>query len=658
MSDKTPKQKYEQSEKGKARKKAYRQRNGKHVTSAKYQAKPFIAIGSQSTLNAAGELIYTHLALSTGKSITNLNGLSSAEAFTFICSNTPPAKLATLVIYGSVHDFNQWLNGANRETLEAIYNANYQTKPIPVGLYKVRLNQGQSITIYDLFDETRTVNDVYNFFQKPKAETIKEYLGREIRPGNAYQNAVTPEQLPEAIAQLQTELEAVSDLMVEFRRRLDKVNLRPKLWSGAGSITTNLFERHQIKKFMAEQPADIAEKARYAYAGGRFEIIRYGSMKQQKSYAYDINSAYPEALTKLPALAGGRWHHIAGDPGDTEYGLYYVKTRTTKRHQYPNPLFARDEQGNIFYPSNLDGWYWSPEIKTLRKWAEIYDETYEIDQAFIFEPATDHKPFAWIKDIYAQRQKLKDAGDEAEVGLKLALNSAYGKLAQQIGWIAGDGDAENVIPSYHQLEWAGYVTSYTRAKVFDAILDNRQAVIAFETDSIYTTEELQNLIIGDGLGEWRETVYSELTYLNSGIYFGKKENGEKVYKLRGIQAGTLKLEDLEKIIEKPEPYRKLKIKQLRFISAGLALQSKTLNKWLTWHYEDLELKLTPTGKRTHYFCSCPDGDLLPLTKNFWHTTIPVKPFTKANQYSVEWINPEQPQLDQRKKTRLNKETII
>ena len=101
MSDLTPKQKYEQSDKGKARKKAYRQRNGKHITSAKYQSKPFIAIGSQSIIKPDGQLAYAHLALSTGKSITNPNGLTSAEIFTFICSNTPPSKTATLVVYGS-----------------------------------------------------------------------------------------------------------------------------------------------------------------------------------------------------------------------------------------------------------------------------------------------------------------------------------------------------------------------------------------------------------------------------------------------------------------------------------------------------------------------------------------------------------------------------
>ena len=654
----TAKQKYEQSDKGKARKKKYRKDKGRHVTSAKYQAKPFIAVGSQSIMKSDGQLIYAHLALSNGKSITNVNGLTSKEVFGFLCSNTPTSDKATLVIYGSVFDFNQWISAADRETLESIYSSNFKTKPVPLGMYKVRLNKGQSFSVYDLFDETRTVNDVYNFFQKPQAETVEEYLSKSIRPGNAYQKAVPADQLQEATKTLQSELEVLAELMTDFRRRLDKVNLRPKLWSGAGSITTNLFERHNIKSFMAEQPADIKTAARYAYAGGRFEIIKYGSMKLNKSYSYDINSAYPEALTKLPNLAGGRWHHIAGDPGDTDFGLYKLSIRTNKRHYRPNPLFARDQLGNIFYPNNLDGWYWSPEVKAVREWAKLYDEHLEIDQAFIFEPADQTKPFEWVAALYEQRRILKENNDEAEVGLKLALNSAYGKLAQQVGWLPGDEETDPTTPSYHNLEWAGFVTSYTRAKIFTAVLENRQAVIAFETDCIYTSEEMDNIIIGDGLGEWRETVYSELTYLNSGIYFGKKENGEKVYKLRGIQAGTLDLEQIEETLNKSEPNRKINVKQLRFISASLALQNRAIDKWNTWLYENLEVKLYPSGKRSHFFCSCPDEENLALTRNFWHTTIPAKPFRGATQYCVEWINPDPDQIAQRNKTRLNNETIL
>jgi hypothetical protein len=282
---------------------------------------------------------------------------------------------------------------------------------------------------------------------------------------------------------------------------------------------------------------------------------------------------------------------------------------------------------------------------------------YEIDQAFIFEPATDYKPFHFIKDLYEKRLQLQAAGDEAEIGIKIALNSAYGKLAQQVGWLPEDETGDEKTPSYHQLEYAGYVTSYTRAKLFRASLENPSAVISYETDCLYSSEELTGLIIGDGLGEWKETVYDELTYLGSGIYYGTKANGDQVFKLRGIQTGTATIEQLKQTLDQPESRRKIVIPQTRFISASLALQAKDRTKWLAWHTENSELKLYPHNKRNHYFCWCNDADTKPLTPG-WHETIATKKFIKATQYCIEWINPEPEQIAARLKARLAKESLL
>ena len=648
-------QKYNSSDKGKARKKAYLDRTGRYTSSKKYQSKPFIAIGSQSITDGEN-IVYAHLALSTGQSITNLNGLTTQEILGFITSNTPKTKDAILVTYGSTYDFNQFLNSINLEQLETIWNSNHRSKAETIGTFKVRVSKGQSFYIKDLWAETRTISDIYGFFQQPLKQTLEQYTGKTARAGNAYTQAVTTNQLQNAAKQLMQELQATAELMEEFRKRLDKVNLRPLRWSGAGSITTNLFQKHNIKSFMAEQEQDIQTAARYAYAGGRFENVLYGQSKS-KTYAYDINSAYPEALTKLPALAGGRWHHIGGDPGDTDFGLYKVSFEVAARNNWPVPLFARDVTGSIFYPNKLNGWYWSPEIAILREWAEMTNAKYEIDQAYIFEAATNHKPFEWIQDLYNKRLQLQAAGDEAEIGLKLALNSAYGKLAQQVGWLPEDENGEEKTPSYHQLEYAGYVTSYTRAKLFRASLENPTAVIAYETDCLYSSEELTGIIIGDGLGEYKETIYNHLTYLGSGIYFGEKENGEKVFKLRGIQTGTATYEMLENVLQQPESKRIIKIPQQRFISASLALQAKDRSKWLKWVNEESEIKLYPHNKRSHFLCWCTDGDIHPLTPG-WHETVAAKKFVKAVQYSVEWINPETEQLQARLKARLAKESLI
>ena len=649
-------QRYEQTEKAKQRKKEYRQRSGKHVTSAKYLSKPFIAVGGQALRLPDGQELYVHLRLSTGQHITNLDGLTSSQVFNFIMANTPATSQGILVTYAGSWNWNYWLESLNLEQLQSIYGSNYRTNPVTLPFHRLRVNPGQSFTIYDIWEAQRTINEVQNFYQVSLAEAVKEYLNKDIADLSQYDKAVTPENLPVAIARLTAELQATAELMTEFRQRLERINLRPRRWCGSGSITTNLFERHNIKNHMADHPADIAKLARYAYAGGRFEIIKYGHANKT-TYAYDINSAYPEALTKLPSLAGGRWHSIAGDPGDTEYGLYLVKVTGKKAH-LPQPLFNRDKNGSISYPRQAYGWYWSPEIKVLREWAAKGYGTYEIEEAVIYEPATNYKPFGWIQDIYNQRLKLQQDGDTAEVGLKLVLNTAYGKLAQQIGYMPADDTHPEIIPPYHQLDWAGYVTSFTRAKIFQASLEQIHAVIAYETDSIHIETDLYQIPVGDQLGEYRETKYQELTYINSGIYLGVKENGDQVYKLRGIQPGTLKLTEIRKQLELPETARKINVNQRRFISAAQIVNFTTLDNWRKWQIQTIDLKLFPIGKRVHYLCSCTPEITDNLFIGGFHTTIPTKGFKTMNQYSVAWINPEESQLQTRRTALLDKQALI
>ena len=650
-------QKYNSTELGKLRRKEYRARTGKHTTSSKYKAKPFIAVGGIAVREVDGSLTYVRAQLSTGQFIQNLEGLSSGEIFTFITSNTPATKDAILVSYGSVFDWNNYLKDIPHEQLKELYASNYRTKPIPYGLWRLRLNRGQSFTIYDLWGSSRTINEVINFYQIPLELAVKEYLGKTIPGGSKYCKAVTRETLNAGIKNLDYELTTIVELMDEFRSRLDKVNLRPRRWNGSGGITSNLFNRHNIKEHMAEHPADIAKIIRYAYAGGRFEMVQYGQNRKTNSYAYDINSAYPEALTKLPSLAGGRWHSIAGDPGYAEYALYKIKVTGKKAH-LPQPLFSRDYNGSIVYPRLVSGWYWTPEIEAVRKWADQGYGKYEIEEALVFEPATEVKPFAWIQELYNERLKLQQAGDNAEVGIKLALNTAYGKLAQQIGFIPADENNPAVIPPYHQLDYAGYVTSFTRGKIFEAALEQIHTVIAFETDAIYTRTELYNLPIGDELGEYRETVYKDLTYLNSGVYYGTKVTGETVFKMRGIQLGTIDLDTIDQRLDLAEENRSIDIKQKRFIAGAQIVQMNSKELHLSWRDEVINIKLFPIGKRIHYLCSCQTFTDKPLFRDVWHSTIPAKGQTKQYEYSVSWINPEPAQLITRQSRQLDGETLI
>ena len=352
-------------------------------------------------------------------------------------------------------------------------------------------------------------------------------------------------------------------------------------------------------------------------------------------YQYDVNSAYPSALRHVPNLQHGEWVESKTVPAMTDFGVYHVRSRAY-RSDVPAPLFCRHLNGTVSFPMQVIGWYWAPEIAALDEYERAGLGEYEILEGWLFKPNDiDDKPFHFIEPLYMKRRALKLAGDGAHVGLKLALNSLYGKLAQQVGWRMTDKGLR--IPPYHQLEYAGFATSFCRALVLQAAMLDMESVIAFETDALFTTRPLP-LKIGSNLGEWEVTEYRSLSYVQSGVYFGTKANGNTLIKSRGIDRGMMDVDSVAKAFtaESAES-RTLPTSLTRFVGAGIAL-AQNWSKWRTWQTVNKRITLEPTGKRIHANCGLEDGS--PLRLNVWHETMcPFLAALHSAEYPIEWLNP-------------------
>jgi len=135
--------------------------------------------------------------------------------------------------------------------------------------------------------------------------------------------------------------------------------------------------------------------------------------------------------------------------------------------------------------------------------------------------------------MYDERRQWKHDGNPAQVALKLCMNSMYGKLAQRIGW----DPINRRLPPWHQLEWAGWVTSYTRAKLFNMLRRIPfKHLIAVETDGIYTTMNRQDSALShsETLGGWEITEYQEVMYVQSGLAWLQDSDGNWTEKRRGL----------------------------------------------------------------------------------------------------------------------------
>lgn len=649
---------YNASGKGRSRRTDYRQRTGKYVTTSKYLAKPFIAVNGQAVTGQDGKQIYVYIGLSTGQSKRNDNGLSTLDILTFLSRNLPESKDAIPVIFGGGYDFNFWMRSLSEEKLRALYSATFRDSPITVGAYEIRWEAGKSFTIKSGGGKTVTINDVSSFFQTTFPEALDEwfngeYEGRgEILWAKTGRDNFNHDDLERIVSANDMELARLVDLCEILRVSLDRANMRPRRWKGPGNSVVTLFRRHKIKEHMDKNvPAPVMSASRYAYAGGRIEMVKYGSVTDRNSYQYDINSAYPEAIAELPSLAGGSWQYHEGNPGYYPFALYKVSAHA-KNAFHPTPMFTRGALGSICYPLHAYNWVWSPEIKSIEAWSKKLGGEYNIVEAWVFTPATDTKPFEWIKDIYSQRAELKAAGDSAQLAIKTVMQSIYGKLGQQLGFLEAKGRRAQEIPPYHQLEWAGFVTSFTRAKMFIAALEKPDAIIAFETDALFMSEPLEKVTVGTKLGEWKLTEYTELTYVQSGIYSAKTLDGKQVVKVRGFDVDSVTPATIKEALAQGVKQREVHAPERRFIGLGIALQIPEMKFWCEWVDQERILRCYPLGKRIHELCECGVKDTEGLLLDFWHQTLcPVREQV-SREYPVEWINPD-PEMKRLEELRRN-----
>lgn len=632
-------------ERASANKKRYRHNNSKWQTDAAYLSRQFTAWDGEGITREDGSHIYTSLAVlnhDDGDEIENPNGLHTYEILEFITDFAKRHKEKIHVIYGGSYDFNMFLTDLDRDALEKLY----RNGSVKWNGFRIQWRRGKSFYIGRLGPTGKTaygvtIYDVVSFFQMPFVKACDSYLGDEfykrdlIVTNKAKRGTFTAEDANEVREYNEAELINLIRLMEELRARLNKAGLRPRRWDGPGAVAAALLKREAVQKAQTKCPDPVREAAQYAYAGGRFEVLKFGSVNET-AYEYDINSAYPTALRNVPDLTIGEWRYVKGDPGQKPFSMYHVEYRGA-RHDIPGAFFRRDPNGTVCYPMAVTGWYWSPEVETAREYCERGNGSMRIIGAWVYEYPEHRKPFHFIDKLYKARQEYKKAGDGAHVGIKLGLNSLYGKLAQQVG--ARKENGEWKIPPFHQLEWAGYTTSFCRAAVLRACLDNLDSVIAFETDAVFTSVPL-NVREGTELGDFESVVFDRLTYVQSGVYFGFSE-GAPVEKSRGVDKGQMHEADVLAALAIPvAKERAVPASLTRFVGLGVAL-SQTFSRWQHWEVVTKRVKMEPTGKRIHVGCGCPVDRSTGLTLGHWHDTMcPMLDAAHSSRFPVEWENPD------------------
>lgn len=449
-----------------------------------------------------------------------------------------------------------------------------------------------------LVDRTVRIWDTWTFFLSSALDAWSKYgvevseavrQGKEARGSQSY-DALWTEIHPYWLE----ENRAYVRLLDKLREALHAADLYISAWHGPGAIASHSLSKHHGHRAMGPIPEPVIEASQFGYGGGRFEMFKCGHANG-KVYEYDINSAYPYAITQLPDLTRGEWVHVQNPAKVSRFGIYRISYAVNPfspmaNFHRPMPFFHRDKRGRISFPCVVDTWAWSPELDGREHIPGL-----TIHEGWEFRESSDARPFEWLRENYGIRKRYQDAGNPAQYALKIQMNSMYGKLAQRVGW----NEQKRTPPKWHQLEWAGWVVSYCRRMVHHAALMAGSDLVAFETDAVFTLSPLRDkLNVGDGLGQWGETVYDDFVYMQSGCRFGLQGDEWKP-KYRGFDRGSIELDSvMEALSRPPDEWHTLGTTK-RFVGFGQALH-QDFSEWREFQTGKVrKLRIGGEGKRCH-----------------------------------------------------------
>ena len=526
----------------------------------------------------------------------------------------------------------------------------------------------------DGIQQTVKIFDVWGFFQSSFLAAVKTNISDHpvmkqldiVEKGKAGRSTFSYEDMPKILEYWKIEAILAHALVNRLRQHLYDVDLKITSWHGPGALASYAYRQHKIASHKEYFGDRLYELFRYGYAGGRFErfhIGRYssGTSNNNGIYGYDINSAYPWAISHLPTLHGGYWRYVREPTEVKTYGIYHIRLDANLRRPIAAPFFYRDNRARVSFPWHVEGWYWSPEVAQAIA-LNLTVQQFSIIEGWEFIPASDVKPFDFVNDVYTERKEMKAAGIGAQMALKLLLNSLYGKQAQRAGW-----ERTGTAPKWHQLDWAGWVTSHTRATLFQLMqrMDYDQ-LIAVETDGLYTTASPDQLNVVDSkeLGGWEVSEYLEMVYLQSGVYAKQTPKGDWETKYRGLDKNSLTASDMVQFTKTMLPMSNewplLAGKTTRFIAYPNALfrelhQNRgSMKQHLgVWEIRDHEINCRNAGKRSHEFgaCeACADGatayekahDTI-IRRSYALNDIRTGPFSSvpfSQQHDIPWLSPE------------------
>ena len=535
---------------------------------------------------------------------------------------------------------------------------------------KARGEKRVSITIYDAFGffHSKYTTSLIKFGVATEEEIEGLIAGKEERPNFTYND------IDFVLRYWQEEIGYMPLLMDKVREACYDAGLYIRVWHGPGALASYLLRKRGAKEWYSKDvPVEAQIAKQYAMAGGRFQFWRFGLL-YGNIYTADINSAYIYACSLLPNLATGRWRRILGCNIDRErlahFGLYHIrydagKSKTHQNHRIGafeevHPLFNRDKRGNLFWPPKTDGWYWSPEARTV---ADSSDADFV--EAWVYDD-DGSRPFEWVHTEFDKRLQLQHEHNPAEKTFKWALAAMYGAFAQSVGW----DKKEHKPPPSHELMFAGFITSWCRAEMYRLAyqVSIRGGLISIDTDGITSTipfkPEWLDRGIGENLGQWKIEKFTGILYCQSGFYWLRDADGEWTNhaKTRGVKRGSVSFEDGMKAYQGDGIIRQ-KLTHFTGFKQAMKRRNGMRDQWRTWSTITHRVRfggnagIRENPNVTHFHnplwckkCRVPDAGILHIANHGMPRAV------ESEKYKLPWLDDDTEERERDLITRIEDET--
>jgi len=355
----------------------------------------------------------------------------------------------------------------------------------------------------------------------------------------------------------------------------------PARWISSGYLAEKVLINHGVEiPFFRDLPYDLQEFAFNSYFGGRFEMIKRGFIG--KAWLYDINSAYPYALSKIPDILKGSWREsLRSISKKAILGFFKIEVKYDECEYLPSFAFRRITRNNdlVCFPSGHFVTY-----ATLEELKNVDSKNYKILDSWQYFDDNPVYPFKeFVEKFYNKRKELKEQGNPLQLPIKIILNAIYGKMGQKQNRRIGN--------LFNPVIFA-FITGYARAQLINFVKDNEleKDVVAFATDSVCVTRKIDvdsKELGGFSLDKEANDVY----YLQNGFY-----RFNESWKLRGLgKLGNKEIEQIDTIERDGRLYYKYLV--LRTKKLASAIISNQIDEIGRLKEETREVNLNGDDKR-------------------------------------------------------------